>query len=179
MSDSSWFSGGFLQVFMHLKGQISYDVQQDLMQLFKQSAGTRSSGVQNHRIVGVRRDLQRSLSPTPLQSRPPTAGCTGRHPGGSWTSPEEENPQPPWAACSSALSPSLWRSSFTYWCRTSYAPVYGCFRALLLQYIFLYAAPKHHNPRSTAAMIDTSYSSSFLYSPYLSMCSSQTFSQQN
>ena len=68
---------------MHLKGQISYDVQQDLMQLFKQSAGTRSSGVQNHRIVGVRRDLQRSSSPTPLQNRPPTAGCTGRHPGGS------------------------------------------------------------------------------------------------
>ena len=82
---------------------------------------------QNHRIVGAGRHLQRSSSPTPLQSRPPTAGYTGRHPGRSWISPEEENPQSPWAACSSSPSPSLWRSSFTYWCRTSYAPVYGHF----------------------------------------------------
>jgi len=57
---------------------------------------------QNHRTVGVGRDLQRSSSPIPLQSWPSTVGCTGRHPGGSWISPEKENPQPPWAACSSA-----------------------------------------------------------------------------
>ena len=55
---------------------------------------------QNHRIVGAGRDLQRPLSPAPLQSRLPTAGCTGRCPGGSWISPEKETPQPPWAACS-------------------------------------------------------------------------------
>jgi len=87
----------------------------------------RITGSQNHRIVGAGRDLQRSSSPTALQNRPPTADFTSRCPGKSWISPEEENPQPPWAACSSALSPLLWRSSFAYWCRTSNAPVYGHF----------------------------------------------------
>jgi len=81
---------------------------------------------QNHRIVKVGGDLQRSSSPTPLQSRPPTAGYIDRCPGRSWISPEKENPQPLWAACFSALSPLLWRSSFTYWCGTSYVPVLGC-----------------------------------------------------
>jgi len=38
--------------------------------------------LQNHRIIGAGRDLQRSLNPNPLQSRPPAAGCTGRHSGG-------------------------------------------------------------------------------------------------
>ena len=56
----------------------------------------------------------------------PTSGCTGRHPGKSWIS-AEKNPHPSWAACSSVPSPSLWRSSFAYWCRTFYAPAYGCF----------------------------------------------------
>jgi len=60
---------------------------------------------ENHRIVGSGRDLQRSSSPAPLQSRPPMAGCMGRFPSRSWISPEKENPQPPWAACSSALLP--------------------------------------------------------------------------
>jgi len=46
---------------------------------------------------------------------------------GSGVSSEKENPQPSWAACTIAPSPSLGRSSFAYWCRTSYAPVYGCF----------------------------------------------------
>jgi len=87
----------------------------------------RITGSQNHRIVGAGRDLQRSSSPTALQNRPPTADFTSRCPGKSWISPEEENPQPPWAACSSALSPLLWRSSFAYWCRTSHASVCGHF----------------------------------------------------
>ena len=68
-------------------------------------------------------------SPT-LQSRPPAADCTDRYPNRSWISPKKESPQPPWAAFSSAPSPSsplLWRSFFAYWYRTSYAPVYGCF----------------------------------------------------
>ena len=82
---------------------------------------------QNHRIVGVGRDLNRSSRPTHLQSRPPTAGYTGSCPGRSWISPEKENPQHPRAACSRALSSSLWRSYFAYWCRISCAPVYGCF----------------------------------------------------
>ena len=72
----------------------------------------------NHRILGIGRDLYRSSSPIPLQSRLPTAGCTGSHPDWSLISPGKENPQPPWAACSSALLPSLRRSSFAYQCRT-------------------------------------------------------------
>ena len=44
---------------------------------------------QNHRIVGFGRDLRRSSSPTPLQNRPPTAGCTSRCPGRSWISAEK------------------------------------------------------------------------------------------
>ena len=47
----------------------------------------------------------------PRRSRSPTAGCTGPCPGGSWISPEKETPQPPWAACSSAPSPSERSSS--------------------------------------------------------------------
>ena len=52
-----------------------------------------------------------------IQSNPtaeagsPTAGCTGPCPGGSWIPPEKETPPPPWAACSSAPSPSEGRSS--------------------------------------------------------------------
>ena len=55
----------------------------------------------NHRTVGVGRDLWGS----------PRAGCTGPRPGGSWISPEKEIPQPPWAACARAPSPSEGRSS--------------------------------------------------------------------
>lgn len=43
--------------------------------------------------------------PTPCQCRPPTVGCTGRHPGQSWISPEKKNTQPSWAACSSLCHP--------------------------------------------------------------------------
>ena len=89
------------------------------------TADTPFTESQNQRTVGVGRDLYRSSSPPPLQNRLPTAGCTGRCPGGSWTSPEKETPQPLWTACSlSPLSPSLWSSSFTYWCRISYARIY-------------------------------------------------------
>jgi len=70
----------------------------------------------NHRTVGVGRDLQRTLSPASLQSRPSIAGYAGRCPGRSWISPEKENPQHPWAVCSSTLSPLLWINSFAYWC---------------------------------------------------------------
>jgi len=72
-----------------------------------------------NRIVGAGRDLQRAPSPTTLQRWLPTAGYTGRHPGGSWISPEKENPQPPWAACSNASSSLPQRHSFACWCRTS------------------------------------------------------------
>ena len=47
----------------------------------------------------------------PAEAGSPTAVCTGPCPGGSGISPEQETPQPPWAACSSALSPSEGRSS--------------------------------------------------------------------
>ena len=52
---------------------------------------------QKHRIIGVGRDLCGSSGPTPLPTR---AGCTGPCPGGSWISPEKENPQPLWATWS-------------------------------------------------------------------------------
>jgi len=38
----------------------------------------------------------------PAEAGSPRVGCTGPCPGGSWISPEKENPQPLWAACSSA-----------------------------------------------------------------------------
>ena len=63
-------------------------------------------------MVGVGRDLCGSSSPTPpAKAGSPREGCTGPCPGRSWISPEKENPQPPWAACSSAPSPSEGRSS--------------------------------------------------------------------
>jgi len=62
------------------------------------SVGSWNSGATGriHRITGAGRDLQTSSNPAPLQSRPTTAGCTGRRPGRSALSPEK-NPQPPWA----------------------------------------------------------------------------------
>jgi len=45
-------------------------------------------------------------SNSPAQAGSPTAGCTGPCPGGSSISPEKETPQPPWAMCSRAPSPS-------------------------------------------------------------------------
>ena len=56
---------------------------------------------QNHRMVGVGRDLCGS----------PRAGCTAPRPGGSGISPEKETPQPPWAARARAPSFSQGRSS--------------------------------------------------------------------
>ena len=59
----------------------------------------------------------------PAQAGSPRAGCTRPHPGGSAISPEKETLQPPWAACSSAPSPSEGRSSSSCSDRTSHAPV--------------------------------------------------------
>ena len=65
----------------------------------------------NHRMAGVGRDLCSNWSNHPARAGSPRAGCTGPSPGGFWRSPEKENPQPLWAACSSAPSPSEGRSS--------------------------------------------------------------------
>jgi len=60
---------------------------------------------QNHRMVGVGRDLCGSCSPTPL----PKQGHLQQAAQdlvqvGLELSPEKETAQPPWAACSRALS---------------------------------------------------------------------------
>ena len=61
----------------------------------------------NHIMVEVGRDLWRSPGPTPLaQAWPPRASFSGLCPHGFWISPRMEAPQPPWATCSSAQSPS-------------------------------------------------------------------------
>ena len=76
-------------------------------------------GVKNHRITesqngrGWKGPLWITQSNPPAEVGSPTAGCIGPCPGGSWISPEKETPQPPWAACSSALSPAEWRNYFT------------------------------------------------------------------
>jgi len=64
---------------------------------------------QNHR--GWKGPLWVILSNPPGEAGSPTVGCTGPCPGGSGISPEKETPQPPWAACVRAPSPSEWRSS--------------------------------------------------------------------
>ena len=58
------------------------------------------------------------------RSGSPTARCTGPCTGRSWISPEKETPQPPWAACSSAPSPSEGRSSSS--CSDGTSPVSVC-----------------------------------------------------
>jgi len=79
---------------------------------------------QNHRMVGVGKGpLWVIQSNPPAEAGSPTAGCTGPCPGGSWISPERETPQRPWAACSSAPSPSEGRSSSSCSDGTSYASV--------------------------------------------------------
>ena len=50
-----------------------------------------------------------------------------RLPGWVVGSPSLENPRFPWAVCSSAPSPLLWRSFYAHLCRTSYASDCGCF----------------------------------------------------
>ena len=74
-------------------------------------------------MVGVGRDLCGS----------PRAGCTGPCPGRSWISPEKETPQPPWAACSRAPSPSEGRSSSSCSDGTFYASVCKCHVVSVLQ----------------------------------------------
>jgi len=67
---------------------------------------------QNHRMVGVGKGpLWVTQSNPPAEAGSPTAGCRGPCPGGSGISPEKETPPAPWAACSSAPSPSEGRSS--------------------------------------------------------------------
>ena len=50
----------------------------------------------------------------PAEAGSPRAGCTAPRPGRSGISPEKETPQPPWAACSRAPSPSEGRSSSSW-----------------------------------------------------------------
>ena len=67
---------------------------------------------QNHRIVGAGRDLCGSSSPTPLpKQRHLQQAVEDLVQAGLELSPEKETPQPPWATCSSAPSPSEGRSS--------------------------------------------------------------------
>lgn len=61
----------------------------------------RSLTSQNHRTIGVGRDLGNHLV-----SRLPTVDGTVTHPDGFWIPPEKESPQSLWAAWSSALYPS-------------------------------------------------------------------------
>ena len=62
---------------------------------------------QNHRTVGVGRDLCGSSSPTLLPKRGHLQqAAQDLVQAGLEYLPEKENPQPPWAACSSAPSPS-------------------------------------------------------------------------
>ena len=75
---------------------------------------------QNHSMFGVGRDLCGSSSPT----LPPKQGHLQQAAQDIlWISPEKENPQPPWAACSRVPSPSEGRSSSSCSDGTSYASV--------------------------------------------------------
>ena len=70
--------------------------------------------LQNHRITewsGLEETSVGHPAQPPAQAGSPTADCRGPCPGGSGISPEKETPQPLWAACSSAPSPSEGRSS--------------------------------------------------------------------
>ena len=82
------------------------------MKIITESQNHRITELQNHRMLGVARDLCGLSSPTPpAKAGTPRAGCRGPCPDGSWISPEKETPQPAWAACASAPSPSEGRSS--------------------------------------------------------------------
>jgi len=65
---------------------------------------------QNHNTLRVGRDLCGSSSPTPLPKQGHLQQAAQDHVQAGLES-EKENPQPPWAACSSAPSPSEGRSS--------------------------------------------------------------------
>ena len=81
---------------------------------------------QNHRIrecQGLEGTSVGHPPQPPAQAGSPRAGCTGPCPGGSGISPEKETPQPPWAACSRAPSPSEGRSSSSCSAGTSCASV--------------------------------------------------------
>ena len=63
---------------------------------------------QNHRMVGVGRDLQRSASPTPPPAKDRTSlsrpGCSKLYPTWPWTLPVMGHPQLLWATCASVSS---------------------------------------------------------------------------
>ena len=62
---------------------------------------------QNDRIVRAGRDHQRRSSPALLQSRFPTAGCTGRHQDRSWISREGESTTSLGSLFQCSVTPSL------------------------------------------------------------------------
>ena len=72
----------------------------------------------------LKRPLGIIWSNPPAKAGSPRAGCTGHRPGGFGTSPQKETPQPPWAACSRAPSPSEGRSSSS--CPGCCTPVSPC-----------------------------------------------------
>ena len=79
---------------------------------------------QNHRMVGVGRDLCGSSSPVPLPKQGhPEQAAEDLVQAGLEISPEKETPQPPWAACARAPSPSERSCSSSCSDGTSYALV--------------------------------------------------------
>ena len=99
----------------------------------------------NHRITecsGLEATAVGHLVQPPCRSRVTQSSCTGPCPGRSWISPEKETPQPPWAACSRALSPSEGRSSSSCSDGTSCASVCEVIFKLL-QNIVLYSSESH------------------------------------
>jgi len=81
---------------------------------------------ESQNVRGWKAPLWVTQSNPPVEAGSPTAGCTGPCPGGSSISPEQETPQPPWAACASAPSPSEGRSSSSCSAGTSCASVCAC-----------------------------------------------------
>jgi len=75
---------------------------------------------QNHKMLGVGRDLWGSSSPTPL---PKHVHLKQAAQNLIQVKQEKDTSQPPWAACSSALSPSKWRNSSLCSDGTPYASV--------------------------------------------------------
>ena len=66
--------------------------------------------------------------------------------GGSWISPEKETPQPPWAACSRAPSPSEGRSSSSCSGGTQYLHILWIWFPVLWKKIF---TPQYQYETST------------------------------
>jgi len=58
----------------------------------------------NHRLDGVGREV--TWSNPPAEAGPPKASCPWLCPVSFWVSPRRGTPQPLWATCASAQSPS-------------------------------------------------------------------------